>query len=278
MVPEVVREPAVVAVFGAGVMGEALIAGLTRGETPATPPGSILVADRVNDRAERVAAKYGAVAATIEDAASRADTAVLVVKPQDMAALLGAISPLLRKDSLVVSLAAGITCNFIADRLPQGHPVVRVMPNTPALVDEGMSAVSPGPSCDEEHGAEAVRLLASVGKVITVPESYLDAVTAISGSGPAYIFYVVEAMIEAGVLLGLPRTTANELVVQTLLGAAVMLRDTGEHPTVLRENVSSPAGTTVAAIRALDDHKVRAAFISAMEAARNRSAELAGGV
>ena len=167
MVPEVVREPAVVAVFGAGVMGEALIAGLTRGETPATPPGSILVADRVNDRAERVAAKYGAVAATIEDAASRADTAVLVVKPQDMAALLGAISPLLRKDSLVVSLAAGITCNFIADRLPQGHPVVRVMPNTPALVDEGMSAVSPGPSCDEEHGAEASRNRARVRRART---------------------------------------------------------------------------------------------------------------
>lgn len=271
------RNPPVVAVFGAGVMGEALIAGLTRGETPATPPGSILVADRVPERAEKVAAKYGAKSAAIAAAASRADTAVLVVKPQDMATLLSEISPLLHKDSLVVSLAAGITCNFIADRLPQGHPVVRVMPNTPALVDEGMSAVAPGPSCDQAHGAEAVRLLASVGKVITVPESYLDAVTAISGSGPAYIFYVVEAMIEAGVLLGLPRTTANELVVQTLLGAAVMLRDTGEHPTVLRENVSSPAGTTVAAVRALDDHKVRAAFISAMEAARNRSAELAGG-
>lgn len=271
------RNPPVVAVFGAGVMGEALIAGLTRGETPATPPGSILVADRVPERAEKVAAKYGAKSAAIAAAASRADTAVLVVKPQDMATLLSEISPLLHKDSLVVSLAAGITCNFIADRLPQGHRVVRVMPNTPALVDEGMSAVAPGPSCDQAHGAEAVRLLASVGKVITVPESYLDAVTAISGSGPAYIFYVVEAMIEAGVLLGLPRTTANELVVQTLLGAAVMLRDTGEHPTVLRENVSSPAGTTVAAIRALDDHKVRAAFISAMEAARNRSAELAGG-
>ena len=119
--------------------------------------------------------------------------------------------------------------------------------------------------------------MSSVGQVLQVPEHYLDAVTAISGSGPAYIFYVVEAMIEAGVLLGLPRATANELVVQTVVGAATMLRETGEHPTVLREQVSSPAGTTVAAVRQLDDHKVRAAFVSAIEAARNRSAELAGG-
>ena len=130
---------------------------------------------------------------------------------------------------------------------------------------------------DAAHLARAAQLLSSVGKVVEVPEGYLDAVTAISGSGPAYIFYVVEAMIEAGVLLGLPRALANELVVQTLVGAATMLRETGEHPTVLRENVSSPAGTTVAAIRQLDDHKVRAAFVTAMEAARDRSRELAGG-
>ncbi len=113
--------------------------------------------------------------------------------------------------------------------------------------------------------------------MLTVPESYQDAVTAISGSGPAYIFYVVEAMIEAGVLLGLPRSTSTELVVQTLYGAATMLRETGEHPTVLREQVSSPAGTTMAALRQLDDHKVRAAFLTAMEAARDRSRELSSG-
>jgi pyrroline-5-carboxylate reductase len=120
-------------------------------------------------------------------------------------------------------------------------------------------------------------LLRAVGKVVRVPEKYQDAVTAISGSGPAYIFYIVEAMIEAGVVLGLPRATASELVIQTVYGAATMLRETGEHPSVLRENVSSPAGTTVAALRELDDHKVRAAFISALEAARNRSQQLASG-
>jgi pyrroline-5-carboxylate reductase len=140
-----------------------------------------------------------------------------------------------------------------------------------------MAAISPGSHCDEQHLERAEQLLKSTGKVIRLAEKHQDAVTAISGSGPAYIFYVVEAMIEAGVLLGLPRNVATELTVQTLLGAATMLEETGEHPTVLRENVTSPAGTTVAALRQLDDHKVRAAFLSAMEAARDRSRELAQG-
>jgi len=178
---------------------------------------------------------------------------------------------------LVISLAAGITTSYIESRLKVGTAVVRVMPNTPALVDEGMSALSAGAHCSTAGLELAESVLKAVGKVITVPEKYQDAVTAISGSGPAYIFYVVEAMIEAGVVLGLPRTTAHDLVVQTLVGASAMLRETGEHPTVLRENVTSPAGTTAAALRELDDHKVRAAFITAMEAARDRSQELAAG-
>jgi len=140
-----------------------------------------------------------------------------------------------------------------------------------------MAAASPGANCDEEHLSEAEELLRSCGKVLRVAEKHLDAVTAISGSGPAYIFYVVEAMIEAGVLLGMPRTTSTELVVQTLYGAATMLKETGQHPTVLREQVSSPGGTTMAAVRQLDDHKVRAAFVTAMEAASERSKQLASG-
>ncbi len=155
--------------------------------------------------------------------------------------------------------------------MPEGVAVVRVMPNTPALVDEGMAAVSPGSHCDESHLAEAEELMASVGKVLRIPERQQDAVTAISGSGPAYIFFVVESMIEAGVHLGLPRTTATELVIQTLVGSAKMLRETGTHPTVLREQVTSPGGTTASALRELEVHKVRAAFLAAMEAARDRS-------
>jgi pyrroline-5-carboxylate reductase len=211
-------------------------------------------------------------------AAESAEVLVLVVKPQDMGALLSEIRDHVAPGNLVVSLASGITTEFLESRLPGGSSVVRVMPNTPALVDQGMAAISAGRHCTQEHLAEAEAMLRSCGRVVQVPEQYQDAVTAISGSGPAYIFYVVEAMIEAGVVLGLPRATATELVVQTLFGAATMLKETGEHPTVLRERVSSPGGTTVAALRQLDDHKVRAAFITAMEAAALRSRELASGL
>ena len=141
------------------------------------------------------------------------------------------------------------------------------MPNTPALVDEGMAAIAAGSHCDEEHLAIAEELLGSTGRVMRVPEKQMDAVTAISGSGPAYLFFVVEAMIEAGVHLGLPRATSTELVVQTVVGSAKMLRETGAHPVVLREQVTSPGGTTAAALRELEIHKVRAAFLAAMEAA-----------
>ena len=209
------------------------------------------------------------------EAATKADTVALVVKPQDMADVLAEIAPHVRPGQLVVSLAAGITTAFIESHLPEGVAVVRVMPNTPALVDEGMAAISRGSHCDEAHLAEAESLMASTGRVVRVPEKQQDAVTAISGSGPAYLFFVVEAMIEAGVHLGLPRATATELVVQTVVGSAKLLRETGEHPTVLRERVTTPGGTTAAAIRELEDHKVRAAFLSALEAARDRSRALA---
>ena len=182
---------------------------------------------------------------------AQADTVALVVKPQDMADVLAEIASSLTPGTLLVSLAAGITTEFIESRVPDGIAVVRVMPNTPALVDEGMAAISPGTHCDDDHLAVAESLLRTTGRVVRVPEKQQDAVTAISGSGPAYLFFVVEAMIEAGVHLGLPRSTATELVVQTVVGSAKLLRETGEHPTVLREQVTSPGGTTAAAIREL---------------------------
>jgi pyrroline-5-carboxylate reductase len=212
---------------------------------------------------------------TNAEAAAKADTVILVVKPQDMRDLLTEIAPVVSSSTLIVSLAAGVDTASIEERLPEGTAVVRVMPNTPAQVDEGMAAISPGAHSDEEHLARVSELMSATGRVVIVPERYQDAVTAISGSGPAYLFFVVEAMIEAGVHLGLPRDTATELVVQTMLGSAKLLRETGEHPTVLRERVTSPGGTTAAAIRQLEDHKVRAAFITAMESARDRSRELA---
>jgi pyrroline-5-carboxylate reductase len=263
-----------VAIIGAGVMGETLLSGLLRAGRRAE---DLMVGEKRAERAHELHERYGVTVSTNLEAAEKADTLALVVKPQDMEDLLKEIAPAVRPGQLVVSLAAGITTSFLETHLPTGVAVVRVMPNTPALVDEGMAAISRGSHCDEGHLLEAESLMASIGKVIRVPEKQQDAVTAVSGSGPAYIFFVVEAMIEAGVHLGLPRATASELVVQTVVGSAKLLRETGEHPTVLREQVTSPAGTTAAAMRELEDHKVRAAFLAALEAARDRSRALAEG-
>ena len=260
------------AIFGAGVMGETLVSGLIRsGRTP----GDLVVTGRTPEKVNALAERHGVRVLANAEAADVADTLVLCVKPQDMAALLDELHDHVAPGNAVVSLAAGITTEFLESRLPEGTSVIRVMPNTPALVDEGMAAIAPGSHCDESHLAEAESLMASTGKVLRIPEKQMDAVTAISGSGPAYIFFVVESMIEAGVHLGLPRSTATELVVQTLVGSAAMLRETGTHPVVLREQVTSPSGTTASALRELEIHRVRAAFLAAMEAARNRSRELA---
>jgi pyrroline-5-carboxylate reductase len=263
-----------VAVLGAGVMGETVVSGLLRA---GRPPADLLMTVRRSERGDELRERYGVDVVSNVEAAAKADTLVLVVKPQDMPDLLDEIAPAVRPGQLVMSLAAGITTETIESRLPEGVAVVRVMPNTPALVDEGMSAISRGSHCDEAHLVEAEELMGATGRVIRVPEKQQDAVTAISGTGPAYLFFVVEAMIEAGVHLGLPRSTATELVIQTMVGSAKLLRETGEHPTVLRERVTSPGGTTAAAIRELEDHKVRAAFMVALESARDRSRALARG-
>jgi pyrroline-5-carboxylate reductase len=264
---------AVIAVIGAGKMGEALISGLLKG---GASPDDLLITERYEARAHELSDRYGVKAVTNADAAAHADTIVIAVKPQDMHVLLGELAPVISNDRLIVTIAAGITTATIEKALPDGIPVVRVMPNTPALVGEAMSVVAPGAHATADHLDRAEALFRPVGKVVQLPESQFDAVTALSGSGPAYVFYLVEAMTDAGILLGLPRTTAHELIVQTVYGAALMLRDTGEHPVALREAVTSPAGTTIAAIRALEDHGVRSAFLAALEAARDRSRELSG--
>ncbi len=260
------------AVLGAGVMGETLLSGLLRA---GWTPDRIVGTDRRPERQLELNARYGIAMVGNVEAATDVDTVLLVVKPQDMSDLLAEIGPVLAPGTLVVSLAAGVDTASIEAQLPAGTPVVRVMPNTPAQVDEGMAAISAGSATTSEHLDRVTEILSATGRVVAVPERYQDAVTAISGSGPAYLFFVVEAMIEAGVHLGLPRDIATELVVQTMLGSAKLLRETGEHPTVLRERVTSPGGTTAAAIRQLEDHKVRAAFLSAIEAARDRSRDLA---
>jgi len=263
----------VIALLGVGKLGEALLSGLLRA---GRPPAQLLAAERHPERAAEIAGRYGVPTPTPVEAVGQADVLLLAVKPQDMRTLLLEIAPALRPGTLVVSIAAGITTAVIERELAEGTAVVRVMTNTPVFVDEAMSAVSAGTHASPEQLAFVEDLLRSVGKVVRVPESQQDAVTALSGSGPAYFFFLVEAMIDAGILLGLPRAVAADLIVQTAVGAAVMLRDSGELPVQLREAVMSPAGTTISAIRVMEDHGVRAAMLAALEAARDRSRELAG--
>lgn len=263
----------VVAILGGGAMGEALLAGLLRAGRPAT---EIVVGEKRAARAEELRDRYGVDVVSNVEAARRAGVVVFVVKPHDVAALADEVAPELTADHVVVSVAAGVRTSSIEERLPPGVPVVRAMPNTPALVGEGMVAVSAGAAATESQVATARDVLGASGRVVTVPEYLQDAVTAVSGSGPAYVFYLVEAMVEAGVHVGLPRDVATELVVQTLYGAATLLRDGDASATELRERVTSPAGTTAAGLRALDDGAVRASVLAAVEAARDRSRELSG--
>jgi len=265
----------VIAVLGAGQMGEALISGLLRAGVVA--PGEIMAAVRRTGRAQELRAAYGIEVLSAAEAAAQAQTLVITVKPQDMDALLAEICPRVEPGTLVISVAAGITTAFIERRLPATVPVVRVMSNTPVLVDEAMSVISPGPHATEEHLRRAEELLRPVGKVLRIPESQQDAATALSGSGPAYVYFLVEAMVDAGILLGMPRASALEMVKQAVFGAATMLRDSGEHPVLLREAVTSPGGTTINAIRELEKHGVRAAVLAAIEAARDRGRELGAG-
>ena len=261
-----------IALLGVGKLGEALLSGLLRaGRSPA----DLVAAERSEERAKDVAERYGVPTATAAHAVARADVVLLAVKPQDMRAVLAETAPALRPGTLVVSMAAGTTIRTIEAELPACTPVVRVMTNTPVFVDEAMSVVSGGSHASAQHVGLVEDLLRPVGRVMRLPESQLDAVTALSGSGPAYFFYLVEAMTDAGILLGLPRAVAAELIVQTAVGSARMLMESGEHPVVLREAVMSPAGTTISAIRVMEDHGVRAAMLAALEAARDRSRELA---
>ncbi|NCT91675.1 pyrroline-5-carboxylate reductase [Cellulomonas sp. APG4] len=262
-----------VAVLGGGVMGEAIVASVLRAGVAVD---DVSVAEPSAARATELAERYGVRAADPgAKVAGRADVVVLAVKPKDVPSVLAEIAPALRPGTLVVSVAAGVPLSVYERALPEGTPVVRVMPNTPAVVGRGASAIAGGAAATPEHLERVTALLAATGLVVTVPEADLDAVTAVSGSGPAYVFYLVDALAEAGVLLGLGRAQARELAVATFAGAAHLLEETGEHPVVLRERVSSPGGTTVAALRELDAHGVRAAVLAAAEAARDRSRDLA---
>src|SRR5437763_8569415 len=265
-----------VAILGAGTIGEALLAGLLSGGW--REPGEIVVTGRREERIAELGERYG-VEATLSNAEAVRGAALVViaVKPQDFDGLLGEIGGLLSPEQTVLSVAAAIPTAMIEGRITAGVPVVRAMPNAPALVHEGMAGVCAGAHAGDEQLALPEEVLSHLGAVARVPERYMDAVTAVSGSGPAYLALLAEAMIEAGILLGLGREPSTQLVVQTMLGTAHLLRDEGIHPVELREAVTSPGGTTIQAIRELEQAGVRAAFLNAIQAAMERSRELAAG-
>ena len=265
-----------IAILGAGRIGEALLSGLlTSGWRK---PDEIAATSRRPDRVEELREEFGVAATTSNpEAVSGAAVVVISVKPQDLDALLGEVGGLIGADQTVLTIAAAIPTAAIERRLGADVPVVRAMPNTPSTVHEGIAGLAPGAHAEEEQLALAEEVLSHLGAVVRVPESLMDAVTAVSGSGPAYFALLAEAMIEGGILLGLPRETSTQLVVQTMLGTAKQLRDDKLHPVELREMVTSPGGTTIAAIHELEQAGVRAAFLNAIQAAMRRARELAAG-
>ena len=269
-------DPRKIAIIGAGKTGEALLTGLL--SSGWRTADELSASTRRQERADELHERHGVpVTLSNAEAVSGAALVVVAVKPQDIEALLGEIGPLIQPEQTVLSIAAAIPTAAIERHLGAGVPVVRAMPNLPSIVHEGMAGVCAGAHASEDHLTLAEEALRHLGAVVRVSEPYMDAVTAVSGSGPAYFALLAEAMIEAGILLGLSREVSTQLVVQTMLGTAKLLRDLKMHPVELREAVTSPGGTTIAAIRELEQAGVRAAFLNAIQAAMDRSRELARG-
>jgi pyrroline-5-carboxylate reductase len=263
-----------VGVLGGGRMGEALAAGLLGAGWDAS---TLAIAEIDAERRHHLEGRLPGVRVVPSPAWAAADAELLVVavKPHDVTTALEACATSLPEHTLVLSIAAGVSLATVEAAVP-GRPVVRAMPNTAALVGRSASAIAGGALATEDDLALAERVLGAVGTVARVPEEHLDAVTALSGSGPAYVFLLAEVMVEAGVLVGLPRDAADALVRQTLLGAATLLDESGDSPEVLRAAVTSPGGTTAAATKVLETHGFRAAVLDAVDAAARRSRELDG--
>src|SRR5215216_6792860 len=261
------------ALLGAGKIGEALLAGLV-----SSGWSDVVATSRREERVAELRERYGIEATTSNlEAVAGARVVVLAVKPQDFEALLGEVGPAITDEQTVLSIAAAVPTSQIEARLGATVPVVRAMPNAPSTVHEGIAGLCAGAHARDEHLDLAEEVLTHLGRVVRLAEPAMDAVTAVSGSGPAYFALLAEAMIEAGILLGLSREISTQLVVQTMLGTAKLLRDEKMHPVDLREAVTSPGGTTIRAIRELERAGVRAAFLNAIQAAMERSQELASG-
>ena len=261
-----------VAVIGAGVMGEALIAALIGS---GVEPSDISIVEKRQDRCDELIGKYAISADSLQSAVSTSDVILLVVKPQDMPGLLGEIKPHINAKALVMSFVAGKKIAFIQENLTPSQPIVRIMPNTPTSVGLGAAGYSFGSTVSQDHRTFVASLLAAAGKAVEVDESLQNAITATSGSGPAYFFAFVEAMIEGAVALGLSREDATTLTIQTIVGSAALLEHSGDSPTTLREKVTSPNGTTAAALASLSNDQLSEIVARAMKAAHGRSEELA---
>jgi pyrroline-5-carboxylate reductase len=261
-----------VAVIGAGVMGEALIVALI---SSGVNSNRITISEKREERAQELIAKYSINSSELASNVANADALLLVVKPQDMGSVLEEIKGSINPEAVVITFAAGKTISFISNGLGTSNPVVRVMPNTPTLVGAGMAAASMGTGVTAAQRDFVLGFLGATGKVIEVSEDLQDAVTATSGSGPAYFFAFVEAMVAGAKELGLSQEDATTLTVQTIVGAAKLLDESGKSATTLRENVTSPNGTTAAALASFTSADLNSMVANAMKAARDRSQELA---
>lgn len=261
------------AFLGGGNMAEALIRGLLRGGT--SQPGEITATGRRADRLEELAKQYG-IATTHDNVAAARDAEVVVlsVKPQAMSELLDQVAPVIGTGHLVISVAAGVPIAAMERKLGPSSRIVRSMPNTPALVGQGATAIAPGTHATPADLETAKKLFDAVGMTVVVEEYLLDAVTGLSGSGPAYIFLIIEALADAGVKVGLPRRTAQALAAQTVAGSARLLIETGIHPGQLKDQVTSPGGTAIAGLHTLEAGGMRTTLINAVEAATTRAKEL----
>lgn len=257
--------------IGGGNMGAALLAGLLARGVAAD---QIQVAEKVEERASFLATEYGVTVVDSINGLKDIEVMILAVKPFDIAACVAQAKGSLKSGAMVISIAAGVRIATVQKALSAGTAVVRAMPNTPALVGKGVTALAPGDAADEKHMNLARRIFEAVGSVVEVSEAQMDAVTGLSGSGPAYIYMVIEALADAGVMQGLARPVALQLAAQTVAGAAEMVLQSGQHPAVLKDQVTSPGGTTIAGVKTLEDHSLRAALMGAVATATNRSREL----
>ncbi|MEN6413641.1 MAG: pyrroline-5-carboxylate reductase [Veillonellales bacterium] len=258
--------------IGGGAMAEALLRGILKAKLAA--PQQIILSDIIDSRLKYLTDTYSVSTTTNSRAvAKQADLLFFTVKPQVLADVLDTVASAVSKATLVVSIVAGATLATLQEQLAE-VPIIRVMPNTPVAVGEGMAALALGQYADSGQGQMVSEIFASSGKAVLVNESLMDAVTGLSGSGPGYAFVMIDALADAGVQVGLPRQTALTLAAQTMLGAAKMVLETGEHPAKLRDMVTSPGGTTIAGIHVLEQRGIRAALIDAVIAATNRSLEM----